>query len=134
MNRNICSSKTVINNVKPGKLLQNKVDLLVAEFKNQNLEDFFNKENNIFVTNTENMIDNPSKFYSPELFSIVSKDETILILTDVKISKLSSDKSNIRYKCDFLFLWNEKIWLIKHSFPDLNVFDNIYKILDNPNQ
>jgi len=134
VNRNICSSKTVINNVKPGKLLQNKVDLLVAEFKNQNLEDFFNKENNIFVTNTENMIDNPSKFYSPELFSIVSKDETILILTDVKISKLSSDKSNIRYKCDFLFLWNEKIWLIKHSFPDLNVFDNIYKILDNPNQ
>ena len=134
MNKNICSSRAFINNTSPGKILRNKVELVVAQFKSQNIEDFYNFDNSIFVTNTEAVIETQTKFYSPELFTLVPKNETILLLTDVKISKNSLDKKNIRYKFDFLFLWNEKVWLIKHSFPDLNLFDNIYEILDKTNQ
>lgn len=134
MTKNICSSKTFINNISPGKVLRNKVELVASEFKTQNLEDFYKYDNNVFVTNTEAILENPTKFYSPELFTLVPKNETLLLLTNVKISKNVLDKKNTRYKCDFLFLWNEKVWLIKHSFPDLILFDNIYEILDKTNQ
>jgi hypothetical protein len=118
-------SKIFINASKPGNLLLTKTNVVTSLYKRESIKEFHFTEDISVPINTENDLD------SLNSYPIIPKNESILILVPPKITKINYQKISA-YQCDFLFLWNEKIWLTRHVFTSLKFFDNIYEILDNP--
>jgi hypothetical protein len=118
-------TRLFINASKPGNLLLTKADIVTSLYNRESIKEFHFIEDIGIPINTEEFLS------ASNLYPTIPKNESVLILTSPKITKINYQKYST-YQCDFLFLWNEKIWLTRHVFSSLKFFDNIYKILDNP--
>lgn len=118
-------ARLFINTSKPGNLLLTKIDVVTSPYSRESIKEFHFIEDIGIPINTEESLSVPNPYPT------IPKNESVLILSAPKITKINYQKYST-YQCDFLFLWNEKIWLTRHVFSSLKFFDNIYKILDNP--